>query len=143
MSNDLSQNNDGWSEWHRIGDGYTMAQEPGVYVVRLTTAARSPVAIPRAIGVDQDGIVYIGESSSLSNRLGRLLWMTADDIATRQHHSLIAAWICYDLERLGSRSLLEVRWRFCIDHKLQERQMIGDYKKRYGDIPVGNCDTGG
>ena len=108
-----------WSEWHSLEGGYIVPEDSGIYCVHATRDDKSPLPIPRALGVDNEGIVYIGESINLFKRIGSLWWIMDDKPQDHQHHSLIASWVYYDLDRLVPRSQLRITWKVCTDHKKQ------------------------
>lgn len=111
--------------------------------MRAVDTKGRPVAIQRALGEDVDGIVYFGEGKNLAERIGRLWWISDVDPSAHVHHPLISTWLHYDLDRLASRNHLKVRWKICGDHKKEEQRLIDDYKRKLGDLPVGNLSTGG
>lgn len=127
-----------WSEWHRFAE---MAQNPtenckmGVYQVRITSPDRKPVTVPRALGNDPDGILYIG-CGYLADRVGRLLRIHEPN--PKHHHNFISVYLTFGLEKLGDRRCLEIRWRECEDYAQEERRLLDEYKRRTGDIPPGN-----
>ena len=132
-----------WSDWHSVAGGYSVPTESGVYCVRASQDGKHALPIQRALGVDREGIVYVGESRNLLDRIGRLWWITDDNAQDHQHHSLIESWLYYDLDRLIPRTQLQIRWKPCLNHKAQESKLINDYKRAFGDIPIGNSSTGG
>ncbi len=129
-----------WCEWHPldIKSPRNPAQDlgSGVYRIRLTDAAGNPVAIPRALAVDPDGIVYIG-AGNLCDRIGILMDITRNE-SPKEFHNLAATWRRFDLNRLGDRRRLQVQFRACENEFLEEQQELVDYKTRFGDLPAGN-----
>ena len=130
-----------WSKWHRIADwaqSEFAPNVPGVYRVRATKSPGEPTSIPRACCVDCEGIVYIGEAKSLRGRIGRLSWACDPNAAKHPHHDVISTWLSCDLNRICDLVSLEVCWVGCDDHKAEERLLLAEYKRTYGDIPVAN-----
>lgn len=59
-----------WSEWLDIGSYSDIDSSPGVYRIRLIDSANhSPVPIQRLLCQDEDGLLAIGESVDLRNRV--------------------------------------------------------------------------
>jgi len=129
-----------WSEWQAIDNG---PEKSGVYCIRATSDGKSAISIPRALCIDDIGIVYIGKSKNLYQRLGYLKWIYDDNYELHQWHQLIKTWFHYDFERLASRKLLQVRWKTTDVFDKMERYIINEYKQYYGDIPIGNTKTEG
>lgn len=129
-----------WSEWFSldIKSPRNPAQNlgTGVYRIRLTDSTGTPVTIPRALGVDADGIIYIG-AGNLCDRIGILMDITRDE-PPKEFHNLATTWRRFDLSRLGDRRRLQVQFRICKNEFLEEQQELVDYKTRFGDMPVGN-----
>jgi hypothetical protein len=66
-----------WSKWRDLTDSNlntNWTQSPGIYFIRLVNQRGTPAKIPRIIGVDKRGILYIGMATTghdggLCNRL--------------------------------------------------------------------------
>jgi len=133
-----------WSEWHRFSD---LKENPaencgkGVYRVRATLGKDRAVPIHRVCGVDADGILYIGQGN-LCDRIGLLMNIWQDD--PKRHHHFTSTYIDYcDLDRIADRKLLEVQWNECDDPEAEERRLIDEYVREFGELPPGNLKTGG
>lgn len=127
-----------WSDWQRFADMKANPAEQfkvGVYQVRASTKDRKPVSIPRACAVDSDGILYIG-CGYLPDRVGRLMRICEPN--PKHHHNFIWVYLTFDLERIGDRRYLEIRFMEIDQFASEERRLLDEYKKRTGDIPPGN-----
>lgn len=66
-----------WSKWRDLTDtnlNANWSQSPGIYFIRLVNQRGTPAKIPRIIGLEKNGILYIGMASTgrdggLCNRL--------------------------------------------------------------------------
>lgn len=132
-----------WSDWQRFsGVSVNPAQGcgVGVYQVRATLKSGRPVHIHRACGVDDQGILYIGQGD-LETRVGYLLNVHKDN--PKCHHDFTSKFVKYGFDRICDREFLEFRWGQCDKPTIEERHLIEEYKKRFGDLPPGNLTLGG
>ena len=117
----------------------TDIRRAGVYRVRATTAPGVAKRICRACKDDDEGVVYIGSSKSLVNRIGELL----DREGHAGTHSFLGNFNLYRLDRICPRELLEIQWYECGNPEAQEERLLDEYKRRFGDLPPGNLKLGG
>ena len=132
-----------WTNWQRFCDWDDVSHVPkelGVYQVRACSANGVPLPIDRCCGVDEGGLLYIGEGN-LHVRLGSLQYLRYQD--GKPHHHFIATFVNYGLDRIADRKLTEVRWAKITNCKQAEKNMIADYKREFGDLPPGNLKLGG
>jgi hypothetical protein len=87
-----------------------------------------------------EGILYIGEGSVVG-RVGNLQYIFSE--GAKYTHHFIETFDKYELSRICDRDFLQIRWIECEDCKSEERRLIEDYKRRFGDIPPGNLKPGG
>ncbi len=110
----------------------------GVYRVRATESPGKPKPIQRACAVDPEGTVYIGQGV-LRDRVGQLL----DSKGHAGPHDLLAKFDYYKLHRICPRRALEVQWYETPGASGEEKHLIDEYKKTFGDLPPGNLTLGG
>ncbi len=94
-----------WRTWSTVEAEGGAPAEAGVYRVRATESPGVALPIPRALGVDEEGIVYIG-SGMLQVRIGRLLPSTSG----KRHHDLGRTYEYYGFDKLCPYEQLEVQW---------------------------------
>ena len=92
--------------------------------------------IPRALAVDEEGIVYIG-SGVLRDRIGTLLPSTSG----KRHHPLGWTYENYRFDRLCPYKQLEVQWATVPAEQdaLKIEGFLGEeYIRRFVSLPPGN-----
>ena len=115
---------------------------PGVYRVRIFNTDGKPSPIRRALGVDTDGILDIGESNNLRKRL-REFWGCA-----RGKYYPHSAGIEYRKWKLDQHWPLEqlhfdfIHVREKADAEKLELRMIDNYRKQFYDRPPLNKSQG-
>jgi hypothetical protein len=122
----------GWTEWTPlIGlDLGTVPQGPGAYVI----ASNRP--INRAVGVDPDGFLDVGESGRLSDRL----WGFRQCVTVRGTEWHRAGWrfAFFRFERHFPVDTLRLRW-VAADSKADayraEGRVLLAYLMRHGELP--------
>ena len=129
-----------WSQWCPITCKENPASKAGkgVYRVRATDSSGNPKPIPRACGVDEEGVLYIGEGN-LRDQIGKLL----DRKLNGGNHPFLGTFVYYKLDRICPRKSLQVQWYEVQTCKEEERRLIDDSKKLFGDLPPGNLKLGG
>ena len=132
-----------WNEWQSFSEWQNNAHVPqthGVYQVRACREKGVPKAINRCCGVDESGLLYIGEGQ-LDVRLGKLQYLGQS--GSKFHHQFIRTFEYYRLNRIADRELTEVRWAETEHCKAIEQELIDAYCKEFGDLPPGNLKLGG
>jgi hypothetical protein len=132
-----------WTRWCELSDGHLSehwSASPGVYRIRLLDSNGRPVEIRRILGVDTDGIIYIGMAArgrdgGLSNRLWGF-WMSAFGRDASAH----AAGARY--KRLLSKHLprhqVEYSYRKVSgarEAKQLEAECLRKYAVQWGELP--------
>jgi len=100
-----------WSQWYSL---YRLAEQkweiipesPGVYVIRWGVEGKSK-AIPRAGGVDEEGIIYIGRSKNLRRRI-KQFWTNV--VGKYAPHIVGITYREYKFHRVFKPNELEVSW---------------------------------
>ena len=130
-----------WSPAHPItldrNPADHLEKKAGVYRVCATLGNGNALPVHQALGVDREGILYIGGTGDLKARIGDLAHIPRDP-APPDRHDLIDSWLRFDFDRLANRTQLVVQWRECRDHVTEERKLLINYKMTFGDIPPGN-----
>ena len=137
-----------WSEYKHFEtlDWKTIPSSPGVYYIRCVNNSGNPIRIPRLGGVDNEGIVYIGETGrNLRNRV-RNFWKTAHNFRVSSH---IGGWnySYWGYNKIFPLKNLEFSYMSCKNKDHSERMEVDclwDYRKTksYIDLPPLNFSAG-
>jgi len=114
----------------------------GVYRIRIFDPAGRPMAIPRALGTDPDGVLDIGESGDLYGRL-YAFWGRAQGKA--YSHSAAAEYESWELTRHWPLDRLHFDFFHVDDKKAAEQaelKMLDAYRARFYDRPPLNKSQG-
>ncbi len=117
-------------------------EEPGVYVIRWVRGGE-PVRIPRLLGVDESGALYVGSTGNLRRRLRRLvrgLRRPGPKI-----HSAALSYYFFALHKRIEMSELEVAWVELGSRDEageQEWAALRSYAETYGEAPPLNRSLG-
>lgn len=113
-------------------------KEAGVYMIRCVDSEGKPIKIPRAGGIDEEGILYIGKTINLRERT-KSFW----DVAlkgTRKKHSGASTYYYFDFNRVFPKDQLEVRWIITHQPERIEKLLLNSYMKKYLDTPPLNLN---
>ncbi len=61
-----------WGKWRNIEciyDDLDILNKQGLYQIRMADRYNNPIPIPRLVGTDEGGIIYIGQSKRLRSRI--------------------------------------------------------------------------
>lgn len=115
---------------------------PGVYRIRSFNRAGRPMAIPRALGTDPDGVLDIGEGQSLERRLYQF-WGRAR--GKSYAHSAAAEYDSWELTRHWPFDQLRFDFFHVPNKKGAEQaelEMLDEYRSRFYDRPPLNKSQG-
>jgi hypothetical protein len=131
-----------WSDWIALSTPGNPAKgrRLGVYRVRAVNDGGQPIHIPRALGTDIHGIMYIG-MGNLHVRVGLLMQMGKEPRTST--HTFASTYREFYLFRLAEAANLQVQ--FCESQTPEEDEFLLtlQYKQRFGDLPPGNRRLGG
>jgi len=116
--------------------------EAGVYRIRIFDPAGRPIAIPRALGTDPDGVLDIGEGQDLQRRLYEF-WGRAR--GKSYPHSAAAEYATWDLKQHWPLDRLHFDFFHAPDKKAAEQaelKMLDQYRARFYDRPPLNKSQG-
>jgi hypothetical protein len=125
-------------------------ESPGVYVVCWVKEGNA-VPVPRIIGVDKAGILYVGSTANLANRLKSLLKAIRiargenEKPSKKYRHTLVLTLLYTGLaERISSKDLLVYYKTFNgkKEAETQEALFLYEYTRLYGEPPPLNLKVG-
>ncbi len=135
-----------WSEWFPLNStNPAPGNANGVYKIRITDDTGAVVLIPRTLGVDSEGLVYIGQGY-LRTRISVAMDLNSPKPHSQYRGRFAKTWQLFNLDRIGDRRRLQVQWRVCEPGATslpEEQQELIAYKLRFGDLPPGNVKLGG
>jgi hypothetical protein len=129
-----------WSRPLALEDLHVLPREPGVYRLLALKSSR-PAPISRLLGVDPDGIPYIGKATRLRGRVGALGRCIRDQ--AREH---AAGRRFHQIDRLRARAglprfsrMFDLRISFLVRRSVEaarstETKVLHDYIARYGEV---------
>ncbi|MBK9034629.1 MAG: hypothetical protein IPL61_25750 [Myxococcales bacterium] len=133
-----------WSKPVRLAEAEP-PKAPGVYVVQAKKRGRLR-AIPRAAGVDPDGVLVIGETMHLARRIRSLLKAMSLEVTQKSvshraglDYSKGHGW---DYGRSFPLTDLVVRWWPTNRHKVLEAGLLERYRWEFLDRPPLNASIG-
>ena len=131
-----------WSAWIPLSTPGNPAKglKSGVYRVRGVNDKGRPIHIPRALGTDIHGIMYIG-MGNLHVRVGLLMPLGMESQTST--HTFASTYREFYLFRLAKTANLQVQFRESQTPEGDEFLLTLQYKQRFGDLPPGNRRLGG
>ncbi len=146
--------------WKSIDDLFLSERFPGIYRLHATDSHGNFIPLSRALGVDPNGILYIGTSEVIQDRAANLkksvcaAYKIIDpakygnliygDIGSHQTGKKIVkipkfvehfplSGLCLTVERyLGAANDLKTK---DYGHFVLEKQLLQDYERKYGEKP--------
>ena len=127
-----------WSEWTDI-DQPAPYYSHAVYQLRFVDSLRSPLSIPRFLGTDPTGCLYIGECTSMEQRRTNII----TGIKSWDKH--VAGILIHILGRYSEAFRRQHR-ESCFQYRfeqhaseesrtLREERLIKDYVILFGEVP--------
>lgn len=127
-----------WSDWHGVSDWKEAPNTFGVYRIRLAQSGK-PFSIPRFLGEDPEGILWIGHATNLRSRL-RIAYgaLQGGNHPHSEAKLLYALEQSTDLKNRYERS--EYQYSFALLGSKTEAEdyeviLIQEYIKQYGEAP--------
>ncbi len=117
-------------------------KKPGVYRIRAFHHRGKPIRVPRALGIDYEGVIDIGESDNLIKRLS-YFWGRAT--GKSYSHSAADEYISWEMRRHWPLELLRFDFIHVDDKTAAEKlelKMIDEYRARFYDRPPLNKSQG-
>lgn len=107
----------------------------GVYRIFSLDQNDIPRPLQRVLGIDNDGILYIGKSENLNDRL-RMLWRVLQPNYGASAHTFGINYkslkIIQDAFPYDS---LAIEFEESPEAKIYEKSLIESYRQKYGEVP--------
>lgn len=108
---------------------------PGIYKIYSLDENDNPRHLQRLLGIDEEGVLYIGKSENLNDRV-RMLWRVLQPNYRATAHTF----------GMNYKSLQVIQDEFPLDTlaiefeennmaKIYERSLIENYRQLYGEVP--------
>jgi len=112
--------------------------EPGVYKIFSLNENGFPRSINRIGGIDNEGILYIGESKNLRERL-RMLWRVLKPEYLTTAHTFGFNYNSVPLlQEMFPINTLAIKFEINQDHINYESLLIENYRQSFGEVPPFN-----
>lgn len=133
-----------WVKWRNIENIYNdidVLHKQGLYQIRMVNSSNNPLPIPRLVGIDESGIIYIGMSVELRTRI--------ENFYCGRH----SGGGMYNLVRLRLRRhipyngyTLQYRYMQISDEEVMEKietNLLRRYFRKYCELPPFNSTVKG
>jgi len=135
-----------WSPWFALDEAEALHGPfafHGIYQIRCTNPTGSPIPIPRLVGADNRGILYIGRSGLPSKSPDRTVANRLAEFSRYQHSGgktyLLASLVMSQAQLFRDYSL-EARAKRVPESDIErtEDQELSQYLLRHGELPPCN-----
>ncbi|MEO0090556.1 MAG: hypothetical protein ABIK40_03710 [candidate division WOR-3 bacterium] len=131
-----------WSQWKDLEKEPCSYEKSAIYKIRLSNHKGKPIAIPRFLKKDKNGILMIGRTKNLKRRLNNFRRAVEKNISPHSEGKkfhLIKSTRNFKTQ-YGSNWRLEYSFkRLCKNQiKKEEEKTLKNYFKEYGELPVLN-----
>jgi len=135
-----------WSPWISFSEvgHYRIPAKPGVYEIRCVSGRGKPFEIYRAYGVDEHGILSIGESLNLSDRLHGF-WRTIQPHTKRSSHAAGWYYVSLGYNHVFKKEKLQFKYKVTETKKQAQKEefiLLCKYRSQFLDLPPLNNNLG-
>jgi hypothetical protein len=129
-----------WSQWASFTErGEEIPQTSGTYEIRWATNGQ-PKAIPRFNGIDQTGLMYIGETDNLNRRIRRFyrcVSINPEGRNVRNFHGGAVTFVVFGFNRMVNPQELQFRYAEMDENQrhVWEARLLSEYMMTYLDKP--------
>ena len=110
---------------------------PGVYFI-YSLNEKKAIKTRRVLGVDKEGVLYIGKSENLRDRL-RMLWRVLNTNYKANAHTFGEKYNTYKILKDNfPKKTLAIKFVISKNPKVLESKMLNEYIKKYGEVPPFN-----
>jgi excinuclease UvrABC nuclease subunit len=113
-------------------------EHPGVYKIYSLDVEGNPLPLQRVLGADVDGVLYIGKTSNLKNRL-RMLWRALNPDYLATGHTFGVNYKQLEIIRHAfPLQTLAVDYEVTTHYGERETELIEQYRQQFGEVPPMN-----
>jgi len=114
----------------------------GVYILHCLDVddEKTPILIQRVLGVDKEGVLYIGKTAPGLGRIGDLVKSISPDYKSLGHHVGLRFSKNKKLAMAFPFEQLHVSFRQADDPAVLESELIQEYFQKYGEVPPLNAN---
>jgi len=135
-----------WSKWVALSglDLSIISENSGLYQIRWAIDGK-PQSIHRANNTDNAGLLYIGKTTNLKQRISRIqrgiFQLRTNDVSYT--HTAIYTYSYYGFNDKFKPENLEIRWADKQEDVIDywEEKLLGDYVEKYFDSPPLNISV--
>jgi excinuclease UvrABC nuclease subunit len=114
---------------------FNVPAAPGVYKIFSLNDNDEPRRLPRVLGVDQSGILYIGRSGNLNDRL-RMLWRVLQPNYRASAHTFGMNYKSLQvIQDAFPYDTLAIEFEENSEAKQLEKSLLEAYRQIYGEVP--------
>ena len=114
---------------------YNIPQNPGVYRIFSLDNNDIPRPMQRVLGIDNDGILYIGKSNNLNERL-RMLWRVLQPNYLATGHTFGINYKSLQvIQDAFPYDTLAIEFEENAEPAIFETALIETYRQIYGEVP--------
>ncbi len=132
-----------WTEWKDLDEGINESNS-GVYKMRIVNSAGQAYKLKRFLGIDSNGIIAIGSTNNLNERIDVFNKVTMD----KKYKHSEAKKLLYNIKYARFNSVFKkYKIQFSIkkvsneeEYKEEESELIKCYFKKYGEVPPLNSN---
>lgn len=113
---------------------------PGIYKISFRTEnGQGIIPINRAGGIDEDGIIYVGSTRRLYERVGNFRVVVFDDHPQMQAHAAANRYVRIEaMNRIFPPNQLWFEWEEHDDPMEEETRVLLNYLQEFGELPPFN-----
>lgn len=114
---------------------YDFCNKGGVYILRCIYPSNRPYEIPRCLGNDKEGILYIGMAKLFSERTGNLAKSISNDHCSADHSAGAYYKETDKFIEVYPRDHLYVSFIIADNPRDKEEPLLAVYKECFGEVP--------
>lgn len=108
---------------------------PGIYRIYSIDRNENPHPLPRVLGTDLDGVLYIGNSENLKERV-RMLWRVLQPNLRATAHTFGMNYKSLEVIRNAfPLETLAIEYEVNENPKQYEKEQIEIYRQKFGEVP--------
>lgn len=113
----------------------SIPSESGIYKIYSLNKNNLPVPLARLLGIDVQGVLYIGKSENLKDRI-RMLWRVLNPAYKATAHTFGVNYNSLQvIKKAFPLATLAVEFEVCKNPKAIEKKALEDYRQKFGEVP--------